>query len=159
VSDNRVDPRRSVDDAVTVLRVDGEDGVMAIVVGFACHGTCVGGQTLRWNADFPHALRVAVERAHPGVECLFFQACAGDLAPLDSWSGSAPRHPPAARPPAGVGGPPAQEAGRGSPTIGTPRAPAPGVTSRILPLRRRHLPWSDGDLDRADKRLAAESEP
>jgi len=159
VSVNRVDPRRSVDDTVTVLRVDGEDGVMAVVVGFACHGTCVGGQTLRWNADFPHALRVAVERAHPGTECLFFQACAGDLAPLDYWFGNeaAVRHGFPARD--RVGGALAAEVRRVVPTIWTAGEPELAVESRVVPLRRRRLPWSDADLDRVERRLAAESEP
>ena len=159
VSVNRVDPRRSVDDTVTVLRVDGEDGVMAIVVGFACHGTCVGGQTLRWNADFPHALRVAVERAHPGTECLFFQACAGDLAPLDYWFGNeaAVRHGFPARD--RVGGALAAEVRRVVPTIWTADEPELAVESRVVPLRRRRLPWSDADLYRVERRLAAESEP
>ena len=159
VSVNRVDPRRSVDDTVTVLRVDGEDGVMAVVVGFACHGTCVGGQTLRWNADFPHALRAAVERVHPGIECLFFQACAGDLAPLDYWFGNeaAVRHGYPARD--RVGGALAAEVRRVMPTIWTAGEPELAVESRVVPLRRRHLPWSDADLDRVERRLAAESEP
>ncbi len=159
VSVNRVDPRRSVDDTVTVLRVDGEGGMMAIVVGFACHGTCVGGQTLRWNADFPHALRVAVERAHPGTECLFFQACAGDLAPLDYWFGNeaAVRHGYPARD--RVGGALAAEVRRVVPTIWTAGEPELTVESRLVPLRRRRLPWSDADLDRVERRLAAESEP
>ena len=159
ISVNRVDPRRSVDDTVTVLRVDGEGGVMAVVVGFACHGTCVGGQTLRWNADFPHALRVAVERAHPGTECLFFQACAGDLAPLDYWFGNeaAVRHGYPARD--RVGGALAAEVRRVVPTIWTAREPELAVESRVVPLRRRRLPWSDADLDRVERRLAAESEP
>ena len=159
VSVNRVDPRRSVDDTVTVLRVDGEDGVMAVVVGFACHGTCVGGQTLRWNADFPHALRAAVERAHPGTECLFFQACAGDLAPLDYWFGNetAVRHGYPARD--RVGGALAAEVRRVVPTIWTAGEPELAVESRVVPLRRRRLPWSDADLDRVERRLAAEFEP
>jgi neutral ceramidase len=159
VSVNRVDPRRSVDDSVTVLRVDGEDGVMAIVVGFACHGTCVGGQTLRWNADFPHALRVAVERAHPGTECLFFQACAGDLAPLDFWFGNETPVPHGLPARDRVGGALAAEVRRVAPTIWTARDPDLAFESRLQPLRRRHLPWPEADLDRAEKRLAARSEP
>jgi hypothetical protein len=159
ISVNRVDPRRSVDDTVTVLRVDGESGVLAVVVSFGCHGTCVGGQTLRWNADFPHALRIAVERAHPGVECLFFQGCAGDLAPLDYWFGNqAPvPHGLPARDRVGValGG----EVRRVLPTIWTARDARLAVDSRVVALRRRRLPWSDADLERAERRVAAESEP
>ena len=159
ISVNRVDPGRSVDDTLTVLRVDGEDGVMAIVVGFACHGTCVGGQTLQWNADFPHALRSAVERAHPGTECLFFQACAGDLAPLDFWFGNETpvRHGLPARD--RVGGALAAEVRRVLPTIWTATEPDLAIESLVVPLRRRRLPWSDAELDRVERRLAAESEP
>jgi neutral ceramidase len=159
ISVNRVDPRRPVDDTVTVLRVDGESGVLAAVVGFACHGTCVGGQTLRWNADFPHALRVGIERAHPGVECLFFQACAGDLAPLDYWFGNETpvRHGLPARD--RVGGALGGEVRRMLPTIWTTGDAGLAVESRVVPLRRRRLPWSDADLDRAERRLAAQSEP
>ena len=159
ISVNRVDPRRSVDDTVTVLRVDGEHGVMAIVVGFACHGTCLGGQTLRWNADFPHALRAAVERAHPGTECLFFQACAGDLAPLDYWFGNEAAIPHGYPARDRVGGALAAEVRRVVPTIWTGGESELAIDSRVVPLRRRRLPWSDADLDRVERRLAAETEP
>jgi neutral ceramidase len=159
VSVNRVDPRRSVDDTVTVLRVDGEDGVMAIVAGFACHGTCVGGQTLRWNADFPHALRVAVERAHPGAECLFVQACAGDLAPLDYWFGNEAPVPHGLPARDRVGRALAAEVRRILPTIQTGGETELAIEDRVVPLRRRRLPWPDADLDRMEQRLAGESEP
>jgi neutral ceramidase len=159
VSVNRVDPRRSVDDTVTVLRVDGEDGVMAIVAGFACHGTCVGGQTLRWNADFPHALRVAVERAHPGAECLFVQACAGDLAPLDYWFGNEAPVPHGLPARDRVGRALAAEVRRILPTIQTGGETELAIEDRVVPLRRRRLPWPDTDLDRMEQRLAGESEP
>jgi neutral ceramidase len=159
ISVNRVDPRRPVDDTVTVVRVDGDHGAMAVVVGFACHGTCVGGQTLHWNADFPHALRVAIEQGNPGVECLFFQACAGDLAPLDYWFGNERpvRHGLAARD--RVGGTLAGEVHRMLPAISATPDARVAIESRMVPLRRRRLPWSDTDMDRAERRLAAESEP
>jgi len=159
ISVNRVDPRRSADDTVTVLRIDGETGVLAAVVGFACHGTCVGGQTLHWNADFPQALRVAVEQAYPGVECLFLQACAGDLAPLDYWFGNeAPvPHGLAARDRVGRGL--ASEVRRLLPSIGTAADARVASDSRVAPLRRRRLLWSNADLERVEHRLAAQTEP
>jgi hypothetical protein len=159
ISVNRVDPRRSVDDTVTVLRVDGPSGVMAVVVGFACHGTCLGGQILQWNADFPHALRAAVERAHVGIECLYFQACAGDLAPLDYWFGNEKPVPHGFAARDRVGGGIAAEVRRVLPTIFTAGDVDLAAKTRIVPLRRRHLPWSEADLERAEQRLAAESEP
>jgi hypothetical protein len=159
ISVNRVDPRRSVDDTVTVLRVDGASGPIAIVVGFACHGTCVGGQTLEWNADFPHALRAAVERAHPSAECLFFQACAGDLAPLDYWFGNETPVPHGFPARDRVGWGLAAEVRRLLPTIWTAGDLDLGAESRVVSLRRRRLPWSDAELDRAAQRLVAEAEP
>jgi hypothetical protein len=159
ISVNRVDPGRSVDDTVFVLRVDGESGVLAAVVGFACHGTCVGGQTLRWNADFPHALRVAVEQTHTGIECLFLQACAGDLAPLDYWFGNETPVPHGLPARDRVGGGLADEVRRMLPAIRTSGDAGLAIDSRMVPLRRRHLPWPDADLDRAERQLAAQSEP
>jgi hypothetical protein len=159
ISVNRVDARRSIDDTVTVLRVDGDGGPIAIVVGFACHGTCVAGQTLEWNADFPHALRVAVERAHPGAECLFFQACAGDLAPLDYWFGNEAPVPHGFPARERVGWALAAEVRRLLPTILTSGDVDLAAESRIVELRRRQLPWSDADLALAERRLASQPEP
>jgi neutral ceramidase len=159
ISVNRVDPRRSVDDTVTVLRVDGESGPIAVVAGFACHGTCVGGQTLEWNADFPHALRIGVGRAHPGTECLFLQACAGDLAPLDYWFGNEAPVPHGFPARDRVGVALAAEVRRILPTIWTAGEVRLAAASRIVTLRRRRLPWSDVELDRAERRLAADPGP
>ncbi len=156
---NRVDPQRPVDDTVTVLRVDGARGPVAVVVAFACHCTCVAGQTLSWNADFPHALREALRPAVPTAECLFLQACAGDLAPLDYWFGNEKPVPHGfpARDRVGTGL--AVEVQRLLPTIRTAPDAALAAASRVVPLRRRRLPWSDAELEAMERRLAAEAEP
>ena len=159
ISVNRVDPARPVDDTVQVLRVDAADGPLAVVVGFACHGTCVGGQTLRWNADFPHALRVAVQQASPRAECLFLQACAGDLAPLDYWFGNEAATPHGFPARDRVGAALAAEVRRLLPAIRTVREAELAAVSSVVPLRRRRLPWSAAELDRIEGRLAGRSEP
>jgi hypothetical protein len=45
------------------------------------------------------------------------------------------------------------------PTIFTVGEAELAADTRVIPLRRRRLPWSDADLERAERRLAAESEP
>jgi neutral ceramidase len=156
---NRVNREREVDDTVSILRVDGlDDRPLAVVVGFACHGTCVGGETLRWNADFPHALRTTVEAAWPGAECLFLQGCAGDVAPLDYWFGNPAPVPHGFAARDRVGRALGAEVVRALPACRVaPDVPLSAVSETVL-LPRRRLPWSEADLARAEARLSAEPE-
>lgn len=94
LSGNRVDRERPVDDSVTVVRVDSAGGEpLAALVSFAAHPITVGGTTILWDAEYIAPLRDTVEAAVPGVECIFIQGCAGDLAPFDWWFGDSEASP------------------------------------------------------------------
>jgi hypothetical protein len=157
---NRVHRERPVDDSVTIVRVDdGQGQPLAVLVGFACHGTCVGGETLLWNADFPHALRATVEASHPGVECLFLQGCAGDVAPLDYWFGNPAPTPHGFPARDRVGGGVGREVERVLPSIRTRSDVRIAARSEVVALRRRELPWSVAEIGAAEARLGAVKEP
>ena len=97
---NRISPEQASDDSVSVVRIDSTNGApIAVLVHFTAHPTIVGGSSTLWDAEYPAPLRLAVEDAAPGVECLFLQGCAGDVAPWDWWFGNdrARRHSYAAR--------------------------------------------------------------
>jgi hypothetical protein len=94
LSANRVWRDRQVDDTLTVVRVDTAAGEpLAAIVSVAVHPITVGGIGRDWDAEYPAALRAAVEQALPGVECLFLQGCAGDVAPFDWYFGSTEARP------------------------------------------------------------------
>jgi hypothetical protein len=89
LSGNRVDRARAIDDSITVIRIDRADGSpLAALVNMAVHPITVGGTTMLWDAEYVAPLRETVEAGVPGVECVFLQGCAGDLAPFDWWFGN-----------------------------------------------------------------------
>ncbi len=86
MSVNRVRHELPVDDALAVIRIDTADGSpLAALINFTAHPISVGGITSQWDAEYPGPLRGAFEQAVPGVECMFLQGCAGDVAPFTDW--------------------------------------------------------------------------
>ena len=159
VSVNRVRHEAAVDESVHVLRVDGRDGSpLAVVVSFACHGTCMAGHVPDWNADFAAPLRAAVS-GQLGGECLFLQGCAGDVAPWDFWMGNpAPKqHSYANRDELGrvVG----LEAARVAAQLNLSADVDLNVTSQVVPLRRRQLPFDDDELAAVSRSLTSQPLP
>ena len=72
------------------IRVDRANGEpLAAIVSMAVHAVSVGGVSTSWDADFIAPLRDRFEAGVPGVECMFLQGCAGDIAPFDWWFGNA----------------------------------------------------------------------
>lgn len=80
IARNRRRAGGQVDGALPVLRlVDVRDrAVIATVVGYACHPVVLGADNLRYTADYPHAVREALERAQPGSVALFVTGAAAD---------------------------------------------------------------------------------
>jgi hypothetical protein len=83
---NRVQHEKPVDDSLAVIRIDGEDGApIAAIVSFTAHPITIGGVGREWDAEYPGPFRAAFEAAVAGVEPMFIQGCAGDVAPFTSW--------------------------------------------------------------------------
>jgi hypothetical protein len=77
-----VNPEGPVDHEVPVLRIDDADGkVKAIVFGYACHCTTLGGDHYRIGGDWAGYAAEYLERAHPGAMALFVTGCGGDANP------------------------------------------------------------------------------
>ena len=104
-----------------------------------------------WDTDYIGPLRETVEAAIPGVECIFLQGCAGDLAPFDDWWFGNERREPArlrdARPPRPRASPSA--ALELYPAIETTADARVAADSKLLELRRRRHAYDAGRAPRA----------
>ena len=69
------------DHDVPVLRVVlPDDELLAVVFGYACHGTVLGDYLI--SGDYAGYAQLALERAHPGAQAMFVAGCGGDQNPL-----------------------------------------------------------------------------
>jgi hypothetical protein len=69
------------DHDVPVLAIrDGDEQLVAVVFGYACHATVLDGY--QWCGDYPGYAQQALESAHRGCVALFWAGCGGDQNPL-----------------------------------------------------------------------------
>jgi hypothetical protein len=65
-----------------VLRVETPDGkVRAVVFGYACHNTTLGGNFYQFCGDYAGFAQQDLEKNHPGALALFWIGCGGDANP------------------------------------------------------------------------------
>ncbi|WP_161602437.1 neutral/alkaline non-lysosomal ceramidase N-terminal domain-containing protein [Tautonia marina] len=75
-------PDGPVDHSVPVLDVTGEDGEpIAVVFGYACHCTTLGGDMLQVCGDYAGFAQEGIEADRPGAVSLFLTGCGADSNP------------------------------------------------------------------------------
>jgi neutral ceramidase len=75
-------PDGLVDPDVPVLKIEDPDGrVRAVLFGYACHGTTLGGDYYLIGGDWPGYAQKYLETAYPGAAALFLTGCGADADP------------------------------------------------------------------------------
>lgn len=75
-------PAGPVDHDVPVLKVTAPDGrLRAVLFGYACHNTTLGGNFYQIDGDYAGAAQRDFEKAHSGATALFMMLCGGDQNP------------------------------------------------------------------------------
>lgn len=69
-----------VDHDVPVLTIKSDNQIKAIVFGYSCHTTALGGLSI--NGDYAGFAQVSLEQSFPGTISMFVQNCGGDANPL-----------------------------------------------------------------------------
>lgn len=69
-----------VDQDVPVLTVRSGGELKAVVFGYSCHTTALGGLSI--NGDYAGFAQIELEKSHPGSVAMFVQNCGGDANPL-----------------------------------------------------------------------------
>jgi len=76
----RPEPRKPIDTDVPVLRVLTPEGdVRAVIFGYGCHPTTMGGQEV--GPDYPGPAREWIAAAYPDCLPMFLQGCGADVKP------------------------------------------------------------------------------
>ncbi len=79
---NRRNRDGPVDHRVPVLRISDEGGrLLAVLFGYACHNTTLGGDFYQYNGDYAGFAQIALEAAHPGATAMFVTGCGADINP------------------------------------------------------------------------------
>lgn len=76
------DSRGPVDHDVPVLRVAARSGKpIAVLFGYACHNTTLGGDYCKLHGDYAGSAQVQIEKANPGALAMFITGCGADANP------------------------------------------------------------------------------
>lgn len=79
---NRRPQKGPVDHDVPVLKIAAPDGKLrAVLFGYACHNTTLGGDLYRINGDYAGFAQIELEKALPGVTALYTILCGADQNP------------------------------------------------------------------------------
>jgi neutral ceramidase len=76
-----MEPSHPLDPTVNVVAVRDAQKVRAVLVNYAARAAVMGPGNLEFSADYPGAMRRAVEAQTPGALCLFVQGASGDISP------------------------------------------------------------------------------
>jgi neutral ceramidase len=77
-----VNPAGPVDRDVPVLSIASPSGKLrAVVFGYACHNTTLGGNCYRINGDYAGFAQIDLEKALPGATAMFLMLCGADQDP------------------------------------------------------------------------------
>ncbi len=74
-------PAGPIDDAVQLVRIDGRNAPLAVMIHYPCHGTSLGGRNGRISAEWMGRMQEYVESQIPGVGSIYLQGAAGDINP------------------------------------------------------------------------------
>lgn len=75
-----------VDHDVPVMVIKSNEKVKAILFGYSCHTTALGGLSI--NGDYAGFAQLELEKSYPSAIALFVQNCGGDANPLPRLRGS-----------------------------------------------------------------------
>ncbi len=79
---NRQDPRRPIDDTLTVVGIDGEDGrAIATLLNYATHAVVLGPRNLEYSGDYPGEAARQIAELRGGAGLFLLGAC-GDVDPI-----------------------------------------------------------------------------